>query len=78
VAAGPFTVGDDAGEQAAAATVGRLAAALGNRRRQLGWSQAFLAQRSGVGQHTVGHIEAGRTWRTWPPPPAWRTRWTST
>jgi transcriptional regulator with XRE-family HTH domain len=59
---GPFTVGDDAGEQGAAATVGRLAAALGNRRRQLGWSQAFLAQRSGVGQHTVGRIEAGRTW----------------
>ncbi|WP_147062314.1 helix-turn-helix transcriptional regulator [Terrabacter aerolatus] len=46
----------------AAATVGRLAAALHNRRTMRGWSQAMLARQSGVGQHTIGRIEAGRTW----------------
>jgi len=64
---GPFaaTTSDaDEGQVAAdaAATIGRLAAALSNRRKAYGWSRAMLARQSGVGQHTIGRIETGRSW----------------
>lgn len=52
----------DVGLEAAAATAGRLAGALANRRKGAGWSRAMLARQSGVGQHTIGRIETGRTW----------------
>jgi transcriptional regulator with XRE-family HTH domain len=63
----PTNAGDDdvaaePGLEVAAATVGRLVAALTNRRKLTGWSRAQLAVRSGVSQHTVGRIESGRTW----------------
>lgn len=62
----PGLCGDDDGAaepglEVAAATVGRLVAALTNRRKLTGWSRAQLAARSGVSQHTVGRIESGRT-----------------
>lgn len=60
--AGPFTVGDDELEQAAAAGTARLVATLTARRSQLKLSRAALAQRAGVSAHTVGRIEAGQTW----------------
>ena len=59
---GPASEAADTGLIAAAANLGRLVVALGNRRKTHGWSRARLARQSGVGQHTIGRIEAGRTW----------------
>jgi transcriptional regulator with XRE-family HTH domain len=59
---GPFTEGGDPAARSAAAAAARLAAAITDARTRRRWSRADLAAEAGVGQHTVGRIEAGRTW----------------
>ncbi len=63
---GPFAVPDrqpeQPGELAAARAVAAAASAIVKRRTARKWSRALLAREAGVGQHTVGKIEAGRAW----------------
>ena len=63
---GPFTVPDgqpeQPGELAAVRAVAATVSAIVKRRTVRKWSRALLAREAGVGQHTVGKIEAGRAW----------------
>lgn len=63
---GPFAVPDGQterpGELAAVRAVAAAVSALVARRTARKWSRALLAREAGVGQHTVGKIEAGRAW----------------